>query len=179
MADLRSRKVIFLAHCLLNQNSVVVGSAKRAGPVAEVLEGLIERGVGIVQLPCPEITHYGLRRFWAVKEQYNNPGFRSHCKELATRIEQMISEYQRNGYAVVALVGIKGSPSCGISEVGSSEDWMGPPFEAKKSSRVPSTGVFMEELLARVEGLRLVEWDWNDVQGSVGSLKGAIGETEV
>ncbi len=166
--DARSRRVILLAHCLLNQNSVVVGKARMPGPVKEILELLSDSGVGIVQLPCPELTYYGLRRFWAVKEQFDNPGFRAHCRRLAEEAAAIVQEYIRNGYEVLGFVGVNGSPSCGVREHGSG-DWMGDPREAGGYSREPGPGIFVEELM-RVLDVPLLEWDWRDVEGSLKKL---------
>ena len=37
----------------------------------------------IRQMPCPELAFGGLRRFWAVREQYDTRVFRAHCRRLA------------------------------------------------------------------------------------------------
>ena len=54
LADARGRRVVFLSHCLLNQNVRYPGGAGRAGGVDELVEGYLARGVGACQLPCPE-----------------------------------------------------------------------------------------------------------------------------
>ena len=170
--DARSKRVILLAHCLLNQNSVVFGKARRPGPVRELVELLVDAGVGMVQLPCPELTHYGLRRFWAVREQFDNPGFRAHCRRIASEVAEVVEEYLRNGYEVLGFVGVNGSPSCGVTEHGSG-DWMGDPRAAGDYRRAPGPGVFVEEL-ARVLDVPLLEWDWRDVEGSLRRLAEAL-----
>ena len=60
LADERSRRVVFLSHCLLNQNMRYLG-----GPLAREVAGGIE-------------------------------------------------DYARSGFEVVGVVGIAGSPSCGV-----------------------------------------------------------------
>ncbi|MDK2463435.1 MAG: hypothetical protein QI223_01485 [Candidatus Korarchaeota archaeon] len=170
--DLRSKRVILLAHCLLNQNSVVFGKARRPGPVGELVKLLVDAGVGMVQLPCPELTHYGLRRFWAVKEQFDNPGFRARCRRIASEVAEVVGEYLRNGYEVLGFVGVNGSPSCGVREHGSG-DWMGDPREAGGYSREPGPGIFVEELM-RVLNVRFEEWDWRDVEGSLERIAGLM-----
>lgn len=60
--DKRSRKIVLVAHCVLNQNSKIDGCAHYPGPIKEVIELLISAGCGIVQLPCPELMHLGLDR---------------------------------------------------------------------------------------------------------------------
>ncbi len=178
MEDARSGRIILLAHCLLNQNSVVVGLAKSKGPVEELIKLLSEEGVGIIQLPCPETRYFGLRRFWAVREQFESPGFKNFCKKMASEMEDLVFEYIRNGYDVVGVIGIKGSPSCGVTESGSSKNWMGPPYMAKEHERVKKEGIFIEELKKKLSGIRFDEWDWDDVNGSIQRIKGLIKSSE-
>ena len=54
LRDERSRRVVLVAHCLLNENTRYAGGAARPGAVAEVVNELIAAGYGIHQLPCPE-----------------------------------------------------------------------------------------------------------------------------
>ncbi len=132
VADKRSRQVIFLSHCLLNENTRYLGGACRATCVREVVEECMERDLGIVQMPCPEqqawggvlkrtmLRAYGLRgktldrlrplMLWA---------FLFHTKlmyrRLAWRVAKQAHDYARSGFTVVGVVGIDGSPSCGVS----------------------------------------------------------------
>ena len=59
LADERGRRVAFVSHCLLNENTRYLGGALRAGAVPEVVSGLIEAGVGISQMPCLEQRAWG------------------------------------------------------------------------------------------------------------------------
>ena len=61
-ADGRSRKVVFLAHCLLNQNAISDGTAVYPAAFRELVQFFLEHQVGIVQLPCPELCCLGLDR---------------------------------------------------------------------------------------------------------------------
>ena len=58
-ADGRSRKVVFLAHCLLNQNAISDGTAVYPAAFRELVQFFLEHQVGIVQLPCPELCCLG------------------------------------------------------------------------------------------------------------------------
>ena len=49
--DCRSRRVIFLAHCLLNQSSISDGTAVYPAAFKDVLRLLMEADIGVVQLP--------------------------------------------------------------------------------------------------------------------------------
>ncbi|MCE5189281.1 MAG: hypothetical protein LLF75_08920 [Eubacteriales bacterium] len=60
--DARSRKVVFVAHCILNQNSISDGTASFPGSNELVLRALLDAKIGIVQMPCPELSCLGLDR---------------------------------------------------------------------------------------------------------------------
>ena len=62
--DRRSKKIILVAQCILNQNAKIDGCAHYPGAIEGVAEVLIRSGCGIVQLPCPEVMHLGLDRVW-------------------------------------------------------------------------------------------------------------------
>ena len=60
--DGRSKKVVFLAHCLLNQNAISDGTAAYPAAFQELIRFFLDNEVGIVQLPCPELCCLGLDR---------------------------------------------------------------------------------------------------------------------
>jgi hypothetical protein len=104
--------VCYLAHCLLNANAKVDEGARCAGVYSPVVELLRRHGCTIRQMPCPELGFGGTRRFWAVREQYDTPAFRAHCKRLAEPVAAQIRvDLERQ--ARVVIVGIDGSPSMG------------------------------------------------------------------
>jgi len=110
----RSKRVVFVAHCLLNSNAKVVGYAEEPGVFTRELQPYINQGVGIVQLPCPEITFLGINRWGMTQDQYDTPSYRRHCQQLLTPIVDQIELYLRFGYTVEGILGIEGSPSCGV-----------------------------------------------------------------
>ena len=59
LADQRSQKVVFLSHCLLNENTRYLGGACRGGAIRELVESCLDSGLGIVQMPCPEQHAWG------------------------------------------------------------------------------------------------------------------------
>jgi len=75
--DERSMKVVFISHCLLNQNSKVFGlSTKETIKAAnKVINLLLKKNIGIVQMPCPEFIYLGLLRPPQTKDQYDSAGF--------------------------------------------------------------------------------------------------------
>ncbi|MDR7422479.1 MAG: hypothetical protein QN159_08415 [Armatimonadota bacterium] len=64
------RRVVFLAHCLLNQNAKVDEFAWYPGVVKPAIDLLREFGYELAQLPCPEMTFLGVNRWWQTKNQY-------------------------------------------------------------------------------------------------------------
>jgi len=171
--DRRGYKVAFVAHCILNQNAVVHGLASAEGIVKEIVDFFYERGVGLVQLPCPELGYAGSMRFWQSREQYESVGFRRYCRRLAEDQADLALELERGGCRVLAVVGIRGSPSCGVSETYSA-NWRGDPRRAEPGTKVGREGVFMEELKRAFEsrGLRpaFVDVDHEEVGKSIKTL---------
>ena len=131
LADERSRRVVFLSHCLLNQNTRYLGGAFRPGVVDEVVDRFRREGIGIYQMPCPEQRAWG-----GVLKRYTLPFYGSGAglrvrlmqrllplflwhtrrvyRRLAREVAGDIEDYARSGFEVVGVVGIAGSPSCGV-----------------------------------------------------------------
>ena len=145
--DRRSRKIVIVAHCILNQNSRVQGKAFYAGMIGKIVDTLRKHEIGIIQMPCPELTYAGLARPRQTKKQYNTPAFRKHCRHIASSTVDQVEDYLRNGFRVIAIIGVEGSPTCGVNEVSSQEAGMGVFIEALQSEQkrreveVPMKGV--------------------------------------
>lgn len=162
MPDVRVKaggKVAIVSHCLLNQNVKPYMRARYPGVVPPVLDLLVRKGFAIFQLPCPEVSFTGLNRWSAVIQQYDTPKYRRHCRELAVQTVDQLAQYPQYGYRCV-LLGIDGSPSCGIRLTGSSPHWRGFPGSGAAGDRYPvaeGQGVLMQELLAEMgrRGLEL------------------------
>ncbi len=180
--DVRSGRVGLIPHCILNQNSIVPGLARRPSMVKEIVDILSRYDIGIIQLPCPETMYLGLRRFWQVKEQYSCSGFRYFCYRLAKQVFRYVYEFIRCGYELVLVLGIAGSPSCGIFETTSSSEWFGNPARATSKSRVRGSGVFMEELLKVLKKLGVLDtclvmdFNYSDIGGSLKVLESRLKE---
>ena len=154
--DRRSQKIVVVTHCILNQNARVFGIASHPGMIPEIVEVLKAHNVGVVQMPCPELTYEGLNRWSHTKEQYATPMFRRHCQQIATSITDQIQEYLKNGFKVYAILGVDGSPTCGVNRT--SMGFRG--GDVGKATRlkgrlVEGSGVFMEELRAELEKKRV------------------------
>jgi predicted secreted protein len=148
--DLRSWRVIFLSHCLLNQNAKVRGIAKYPGVHKPLIDLLCEHDIGIFQMPCPEMSYLGPMRWGQVKDQYNTPMFRHHCENLATEVLEQAQEYRRAGYDLIGFVMVDGSPVCGLNRtaqpITEGEQWGGMVWYTPEQRFVQDKGVFCEIL---------------------------------
>jgi len=114
--DKRSGKVALVANCILNQNSRALGLAERSSVITEIVELLMHNDVGIIQMPCPELGYAGLLRPPQTRDQYDNVTFRRHCGEIAEELADQIQEYEKCGIKLKLVIGVDGSPSCGVNE---------------------------------------------------------------
>ncbi len=131
LRDQRGRRVAFVSHCLLNQNTRYLGGAFRPAGLTDLVYELLDQGVGICQLPCPEqhawggilkrrmLLAYGARTsaVYALRGLLL-PLFLAHTRlvyrRLARQVAAQIADYQRSGITVVAIIGVGASPSCGV-----------------------------------------------------------------
>ncbi|MPM40311.1 hypothetical protein SDC9_86951 [bioreactor metagenome] len=112
----RGKKLILVSHCLLNQNSVVAPLARAKG-VFPIVNALIEEGVGILQLPCPEFKFLGPERKPMNKEEYDCKEYRDLCSNLFKPVLEDIKAYLKSGYKLLGIIGINESPTCSITGV--------------------------------------------------------------
>ncbi len=130
MADGRKGEVVFISHCILNTNARYLGGSERSGSVDELARGYLESGVGICQMPCPE------RRAWGgVLKPYLWLGLglgktplaslafrifvlmtRARYRRYAREAVREIADYVRSGCTVRGILGIDGSPTCGVQK---------------------------------------------------------------
>jgi predicted secreted protein len=148
----RSKKMILLCHCILNSNSKVEGLATYGSALREIVDELISNDIGIMQLPCPELTMLGIKRWGQTKEQYDTPYYRKHCRELFKSTLEQIKNYMDNGYDIIGILGINGSPSCGVDKTCSGK-WGGeisgnPDIKEMINDvlLVDGSGIFIEEI---------------------------------
>mgnify|MGYP000903238584 FL=1 len=125
--DARSKKVILVSHCILNQNVKIDRCAWYAGAMREVTQTLLDAGMGLLQMPCPELLALGLDRQVEkgaptsieseddrVSDRMNEEGPRQLCAQIARDLVYQIEQYQHNGFTVLGVLGINGSPTCGV-----------------------------------------------------------------
>ena len=145
----RSRRLAVLAHCHLNVNTKVHGLGAYEGTRREVISPLIEGGYGIVQLPCPEATFLGMHRWGMTREQYDTPAYRRHCQEILAPTVDMLVSLVDDGCSIEAVVGVDGSPSCGVDRTcsgyeGGEIEAIFDSGRAPVAADIPASGVFIE-----------------------------------
>ena len=145
--DRRSKSILFVAHCVLNQNSISDGTAAYPGSIKEIMKLLSISDVGIVQMPCPELLCLGLDRgnrnggsAPIVKENTRirmMMNQRSAMKKITQLVQDLIFqilEYQNYDFDIRGIVGINRSPTCGVDTT------------SKNNQEVEGEGVFIEAL---------------------------------
>jgi len=140
--DPRSGKVIFVAHCMLNQNARMIDCADFPAAFDPLVDYLQERQIGMIQLVCPELYCLGLGRFDVRVGLESEPG----GKRLARLIDDLVftlKEYKFQGFEVVAIFGKEGSPSCGVTRT-----WL-------DEREQDGEGVFIRELKKRLAAEKL------------------------
>jgi len=153
LKDKKSRKIAIVAHCILNQNSRVFGLAERSSAIAEIVEFLILNNMGIIQMPCPELTYAGILRKSQTKNQYDDAKFRKHCNKIAEEIVAQIQEYAKGKIKARIVIGVDGSPSCGITDSGILVEELRSLLKEKRFT-VPFYGIRYERLSEDLARLR-------------------------
>lgn len=149
--DRRSRRVAFVTHCWLNLNTRFPGGGTHAGAVPAVAQALVDSGVGIAQMPCPELRCFGLEKytFGALGAEQVRESFRRTAGEVL----EDLAAYQRLGYEVVAIIGMDPSPSCGVTRAKGKRALLGLDSD---TGEAPGPGVFIEELRRSAQERHLV-----------------------
>lgn len=148
----RKREIVAVCHCILNCNSKVEGLSNDNGSHNVSLQ-ILSSGYGIIQLPCPEMVMYGIKRWGHVKEQFDNLFYRNQCKIMLDPYIKQFENYIKNNYKIKAIIAIDGSPSCGYNKTCSSDNWFGELSGCNNLSEklsdikmIDGKGIFIEEL---------------------------------
>jgi predicted secreted protein len=174
--DSRSKRVVILAHCLLNQNSISDGTADCPSQFDEIIELLMKNQIGMIQLPCPELLCLGLDRGdvnggnrpildenTRIRESIGGGDHVLALREKADEVVSQVQEYQQHGFEVLGVIGVNRSPSCGVETT------------SRHGAEEPGQGVFMEVLLEtlREQGIRLrtIGIKTNEKDESLGKIR--------
>ena len=150
--DQRSKKIVLVSHCILNQNSISDGTADFPGTNESIVKLLMESNIGIIQLPCPELSCLGLDRGnvhggerdvivenTRIRQQLETDRSAKMIQHLVDQTLFQIKEYINNGFSILGVIGINRSPSCGVQTT------------SKNNQEVIGEGVFMERLRQELE----------------------------
>jgi predicted secreted protein len=143
-----------VAHCLLNPLTRVRGLP----PIEFCQKG------PVIQLPCPEALYMGLDRWAVTRNQLDVPEFRRICRLMIIHYADLLEMLAKKG-AGIKIMGIAGSPSCGV--ITTSSGYSGGRVRKARHVHVPGRGIFMEELLAELER-RGVGFDCKEAGGKEG-----------
>lgn len=159
---------MFLSHCLLNSNTRYLGGACRPGCVSEIVQQCLDRGIGMVQMPCPEEYAWGgvLKRHLLALHGRSSlpPGSfvvaytRLLMRRLARRVAAQIDDYVRCGYSVLGVVAVDGSPSCGLKKTIDIPGFLGelPSFDPASAS-VDTENAIIRRHVVLGQGLFVIE----------------------
>lgn len=180
----RSRKILLVCHCILNSNAKVEGLSQYEGVFKEIIDIINKEGIGIIQLPCPEMIIYGIKRWGHVKEQFDTLFYRDNCREMLKSIVGQAKSYIDAGYEIVGVLGVDGSPSCGVNvtcsgnwggELSGNEDLEHTIMDLKD---IGSSGIFIEELnkyfIEHEIRIPFIAIDERDVYSSLNTIESFI-----
>ena len=149
--DGRSKKVVFIAHCFLNQNSISDGTAVYPAVFKNVIEFFMKADIGIVQMPCPEFCCLGLDRgnIYGANNPVviENTRIRAEMKkdipngqldQLDDYVVYQILEYLKYEFKVVGIIGANRSPNCGVDTT------------SDNNTEMKGMGLFMEKISCRL-----------------------------
>lgn len=108
-----------------------------------IIEWAINNNIAIIPLPCPEYSFEGIDRSAAGIERYDTPKYRKHCEELASRAINLLKDHINKGIKIKAVVGVDGSPSCGVN------------YSTKNTVNFYGPGIFMNEMMIQSINLKL------------------------
>jgi len=135
----RSKKCVFLSHCLLAQAVRANGLVKYfPGAVKPVVQFCLDNDINMMQMPCPETLcpAGGLGREPHGKAWYEKNGLREISRRIAREQVAYMKTLLDNGFSILAVVGMEFSPACAVSLL-------------NKGRRIQKgQGIYVEELKA-------------------------------
>ena len=116
----RSKKFVFIPFCLIAQAYQAQGIVKYEwkSSIKPIVKLLIDNDINIIQMPCAETSFKdSLIREPMGISKYNTKEFNEHCEVLAEEVSKQIHMICKNGYEVIAILGIEQSPSCCVNYI--------------------------------------------------------------
>lgn len=117
--DGRSRRVVAVIECVINQNVRDCGAACAPAVNEAFLALCVRYRAGIIQIPCPEQAALGLDRLRpkgvTLRSAMEAPASRRSCSQIAELIVHRLSEHLNSGNEVLAVFGGNPqSPGCAV-----------------------------------------------------------------
>ncbi len=116
--DIRSKRCVFLSHCLLAQVVRAEGLAKYyPGPMKPVVQFCLDNDINMMQMPCPESNCMagGLNRQPQGKKWYEEHGLRPVATGIAEGQVAYMKALVDAGMEIMAIIGVEFSPACGVT----------------------------------------------------------------
>ena len=145
--DCRSKKIVLVSHCYLNQNAISDGTADGECLIKELTDLLYENRIGVLQMPCPELLCLGLDRGDRVggtrpvivensriRNRLSEPSVMKKIRKIVDQLVYQVEQYQKFDFKVLGIVGVNRSPSCGVETT------------SIDNEEVEGRGVFIQEL---------------------------------
>ena len=135
--DNRSTRLVAVIECIMNQNARDAGVATFPAINWPILSLCNEYNVGLIQMPCPEISFLGSERKrqpgQSIREALDTCEGRNCCRKISIDIVDRIEDYTNQGYQILSILGGNPkSPGCAI--------------HCEDGNLLPNSGVFMKEL---------------------------------
>lgn len=137
MTDVRSRRCVFVSHCMLAQCVMAEGVVRHhPAMMRPVVEFCLSNDINIIQMPCPETlcAAGGLGREPHGKVWYERNGLRETAAGLAKGQLDYMERLRAAGIDILGVIGVDFSPACAVT------------FLNKGRSIVRDEGIFVEEL---------------------------------
>ena len=133
----RSKKCVFVSHCLLAQVVRAKGLVKVSPAIVkQVVQFCMDNDINVFQMPCPELlcAAGGLGRDLHGKAWYEKNGLRETSSEIAKEQVNYMAKLIRAGFEVLAIIGLEFSPACA------------PSYLNRGRRIVKGKGIYVEEL---------------------------------
>jgi len=140
--DERGKRIVAVIHCILNQNSRDLGAATHEGMHPDLIEICVSHGIGILQMPCPEMHCLGLARTrpkgYSIRDMLEIPFCRKAIAGMSAFVADQVLEFIDSGCEILAVVGGDvESPGCAVHHAREGD---------MQSPLLEKSGIFMQEL---------------------------------
>lgn len=117
--DGRSRRLVVVIECILNQNARDVGAATFPALDWPIVQLCNEFDVGILQMPCPEINFLEFDRKrqkgQSIRDALDTQEGRHFCRKISINIADRIEGYATQDYQILSVLGGNPkSPGCAV-----------------------------------------------------------------